>query len=255
MASRAQSVVLALACAGCGLDVVGSGAPGASDASTNGATADAGIGAIPITGDGRDGGLLGPLCDPSRTSLLVCFRFEGAVIDESGKGLASVQATNLGFVPGREGSGARFTVTPKSELRLPFDTLNTPRVTIEMWLKPDALPSGEQARAMLMDQNGRFGIALAPDGTLRCRSVVGKTKAAVGVWTHLACVHDGVTLTTYVNGVAEGSAANSLSDTEDPVFVGSDSPGGGDPFEGTIDNLRIWSEPLSAAEVAAAAAR
>jgi hypothetical protein len=46
-----------------------------------------------------------------------------------------------------------------------------------------------------------------------------------------------------------------LGDTSDFIGIGQDSPGGGDPLDGEMDNLRIWAEARTPAQVAAAALR
>lgn len=212
-------------------------------------------GAAGDAGDAGDAGTqLPPLCDPTATDLLACFACEGAATDGSGSALVPDTASNLSFVAGKEGLALKLTLSPKSDLRLPFATLNTPSMTIEMWLRPASLPASG-GRALLVDMNGRFGVTMSDDGTLSCRSVAATTKATVGKWTHLACVHDGANLTAYVDGTMEATAANTLATTSDFVGVGQDSPSGGDGFDGELDNLRFWSAARSGVQVAAAAAR
>ncbi len=208
-----------------------------------------------VDADAGDGAVsLPPLCDKTATDLLACFAFEGAATDESAAGLVPDMASNLSFVAGKEGQALELTLSPKSDLRLPFATLNTPAMTIEMWLRPASLPSAG-GRMLLVDMNGRFGVTMGDDGTLSCRTVAALTKAAVGKWTHLACVHDGTSLTAYVDGKMEATAANTLASTADFVGIGQDSPSGADGFDGALDNLRFWGAARTAAEVAAAAAR
>ena len=123
-----------------------------------------------------------------------------------------------------------------------------------MWLRPETLPAAG-SRAMLVDMNGRFGVFMNDDGSLHCRTVSSLTKVTAGAWTHLACVQDGATLTTYVNGKSEAAAPSTLASTSDFIGIGQNSPDGSEPFDGVLDSLRIWSEPLDPAAVAEAASR
>jgi hypothetical protein len=73
----------------------------------------------------------------------------------------------------------------------------------------------------------------------------------LGTWTHVAGTYDGTTMTLYVNGAMVATKATSVSSI--PVGVrtlriGADS-NGNTLFSGMIDEPRVWSRALSAAEV------
>ncbi len=79
-----------------------------------------------------------------------------------------------------------------------------------------------------------------------------------GVWQHAALTFDGSRLRLYLDGVEVGSAPFfGAVDTDPaiPVAVGAQPPGaGGGYFDGLIDDVRILSRGMSAAEVVQAAA-
>ena len=76
---------------------------------------------------------------------------------------------------------------------------------------------------------------------------------ALGEWTHVALVHDGTMRRFFINGQASGSAASVPVDaTPDPDRIGAAgfaSPDSRSYFRGTIDEVRVWSRALNAAEI------
>jgi hypothetical protein len=196
----------------------------------------------------------GILCPANAQALVACFAFEGNTTDDSPVRVTLLASANVTYGVGREAQAAIFKPSPKTDVRLPNTGMNTPQMTIEVWLKPASLPaSGE--RFSIIDMEGRFGITLQPDGTLRCRSLATTKKVAVGTWTHLACVNDGSTMSAFVDGLLDTSVANVLGTTSEFIGIGQDSTSTNDTYDGMMDNLRIWTRALSTSEVAAAAAR
>ncbi len=75
-----------------------------------------------------------------------------------------------------------------------------------------------------------------------------------GVWTHAAAVYDGATMRIYKDGVEVGttSKTGALSTSSAVnVAIGNQPTGGGSmPFDGSIDDVRIYGKALSQPEVA-----
>jgi len=73
-------------------------------------------------------------------------------------------------------------------------------------------------------------------------------------WVHLAWTFDGSDLRVYLNGVDEvGPKPFSIGPNVDaPIEIGYSTPDGGRIFEGTLDDVRIYSHALSESEVLAA---
>jgi len=71
-----------------------------------------------------------------------------------------------------------------------------------------------------------------------------------GQWTHVAVTFDGTTAKVYINGevVSEGSFSFG-DDDEASMQIGAVTNGGGNPFNGTLDEVRIYDTVLSDAEV------
>lgn len=72
----------------------------------------------------------------------------------------------------------------------------------------------------------------------------------VDQWTHLAVTFDGTTAKVYINGevVDEGNFSFG-EDKEAPMQIGAATNGGGNPFNGALDEVRIYDIVLSEAEI------
>jgi hypothetical protein len=77
---------------------------------------------------------------------------------------------------------------------------------------------------------------------------------ATGTWVHATAVYDGIEMRLYKDGVQVGSVAASGELSIDPgvsVWIGSNPPDAtSKPFDGRLDDLRIYSRALSAGEIA-----
>ena len=74
-------------------------------------------------------------------------------------------------------------------------------------------------------------------------------------WSHVAAVYDGSSMLLYLNGTLVGSAGNTGSLTTNsgvPVWLGGNPPNGTDrPWDGLLDEVRIYDRALSVAEIQA----
>lgn len=79
-------------------------------------------------------------------------------------------------------------------------------------------------------------------------------KPSLGTWNHIVCTADGVYLTMYVNGVHRGRAtiANltyERSENTAPLVFGRRSSGSIESFPGVINQVRIYAEALTSAQI------
>jgi hypothetical protein len=73
----------------------------------------------------------------------------------------------------------------------------------------------------------------------------------IGEWAHVAATFDGTTARFYFNGRMTGEGAFSFgSDTEAVIVFGCCEANGGNPFNGALDEIRLYNQALSASEVA-----
>jgi hypothetical protein len=151
-------------------------------------------------------------------------------------------------------------------------------MTLEAWVNPSAntgtAPNGGW-RTVLMKERGTNGLAYAlygndgnsnpsrPAGYVHNGASGGTDKEAaagpalpVGTWSHLAVTFDGTTIRLYVNGTLRSSfaASGAIAASTAPLRIGGNnvftSPGT-EFFAGLIDEVRVYSRALSAAEIAA----
>jgi hypothetical protein len=79
---------------------------------------------------------------------------------------------------------------------------------------------------------------------------IGNPPLPEGEWQHLAITCDGATAIMYRDGVQANSGDFTLgSMTDAGLSIGSGYAGGGGPFNGTIDDVRLYNHALSADEV------
>ena len=73
------------------------------------------------------------------------------------------------------------------------------------------------------------------------------------IWHHVVCLNDGTNLQIYVDGTLSGTntAGGTIDNDGADVAIGATSGGGSNRFNGTIDEVAIYSSALSEAEIMA----
>jgi len=154
-----------------------------------------------------------------------------------------------------QGAGAAFTAP-------------TAAITIMAWIKPLSLVPGNTYLSMgLIDNGGNTDVAIFTQrgdfGTsdiLQCnlriagtlRSIYGPA-LTVGTWTHIAVTFNGTTIALYLNGTLYTSSSFSGTlGTGDRIAIAGNDPVNAYDSEATVDDARIFSTALTAAEVSAA---
>jgi hypothetical protein len=196
--------------------------------------------------------------------LVAAYGFDEAsgssVQDASGSGNAGTLSGATRTEAGRYGGAISFdgvndwvTVPDAASLDL------TTAVTLEAWVRPSAL-SGAWRTVVLKEQSTSLVYGLyanddqnRPNGTVYVGSELdtrGTSQLALNTWTHLATTWDGATLRLYVNGtqVSSRAIAGTLPSSSGPLRIGGNAIWG-EWFAGLIDELRIYSRALSAAEI------
>lgn len=141
----------------------------------------------------------------------------------------------------------------------PASALNiTGSFTLECWLNPTNITGTQMVIKKGDDVGNLTGYALLMDaGKVRIRTngstrFTGTVVIPVGVWSHFAATYNSSTnvFSGYVNGVLDGSAtvagAAPLSNANDSVLFGR---GYNSPFNGQIDEIRIWNVDRSLAQI------
>lgn len=142
--------------------------------------------------------------------------------------------------------------------------LNTPQTTVSFWVNVNNLPANGEAYLLTFGGwQQRWKISLPTHG-----KVVWTTNHTNGIsdmdagngnelvpgeWTHLAFVHDGLKDYIYINGVlaAEKNVVGDLNNTTFPLAMGFNVIDGGSYFDGNLDDVMIFRNALTAAEILA----
>jgi hypothetical protein len=245
-------------------DQSGDGAPGDTGADAGPAAGGGGAGrtgtpdeSVATTSVTGGGPAPAPLCDATRQELIGCYTFDGNPLDNSSYA-SNATAEAVSYVPSMHGAALK--VDAASKVQIPDGpSWALTAATVEMWIKPAAIPPGSYGdttpRAGLLDKEGQVGLFLQPGGRLSCSLGGNPTggNVLVDVWTHVACTTDGAQATLYINGTLIASQpASTIQHTAAAVSIGANSPSG-DPFDGAIDDLRVWSVARTEAELFEAA--
>jgi chitodextrinase len=201
---------------------------------------------------------------PPPPGLVAAYSFdEGAgttAADRSGRGNTGT-LNNVTWNPnGVFGSAASFNGTSSS-----FVSVNdsssldlTNGMTLEAWIKPTSLSGWNTV--LMKQQTSALSYGLyantgsnGPAGDVQTGSeaeVQGPTPLPVNTWSHLAATYNGTVLALYVNGaqVATLLATGPITTSSGQLRIGSNSIWG-EPFNGSIDEVRIYNQPLTAAQI------
>jgi hypothetical protein len=181
---------------------------------------------------------------------------QNQLTDEAGKSGRAEIVGPVAIVPGRRGKAV--SLEGHSFIRASIDSDSLPAFTLAMWIRPASRPDGIIALLQTDDwgrdgvhfqlfENGSASLAVFGSDPLRL-STRAKVGYKVGSWQHLAIVYDAEDQIGefYVNGVLE--SALKYTTAAMPRFgkfcIGSWNQGGRF-FHGAVDDVRIYSGPLS----------
>ena len=179
--------------------------------------------------------------------------------DASGNGLNGTLSAATWTTAGRFGGALSFNGTSALVTVADHALLDlTTGMTLQAWVYPTALSA--YRTVILKERPGDLAYALyAHDGAPRPSAWItagtpatatGTAALPLNTWTHLATTYDGAVLRLYVNGVQVGSQAHSgsLFVSGSPLRIGGNTIWG-EYFQGRLDEVRIYSRALSAAEI------
>ena len=208
--------------------------------------------------------------------LVAHFKLEGDTLDSSGNGHDGVLAGNAAFPvsyvdgPAGQGKAMLFEGTSGHQY-VDLGTFNpsekTGKLIVALWAKWDGLSTAWQGligkRTGAWDRTAMMWQIEAnqANGSLRFQRegndvVLQSTAPAVGQWVHIAVTFDGTTARGYINGARTVQAAFSFgTGRETPIQFGADTAGGGNSYNGALDDIRIYDIVLTDAEIAALAGK
>ena len=139
--------------------------------------------------------------------------------------------------------------------------LQSDNTTISFWVKVNQLPA--QGEVYLVSHGGwqeRWKISLPSHGkpVFTTNSTGGikdmdtdSVSLTLGVWRHVAMVHDGTDNKIFINGELKNSiaAAGALNKTVHPFGIGYNPIDGGGNFNGELDDLQVYNRALTDAQI------
>ena len=153
-----------------------------------------------------------------------------------------------------------------ARIAMPYSpSLSTPNITVSMWITVNSYFPGNEigwelvsnygwqtspyaGYQFFLDNQSRLNLALSG-----CGAATSASQIPLHQWVHVAASYDGAVVRVYVNGVQSGVSActNYVWNAMQSTIIGnlSYSPYN-DPFDGNIDEVRIYNRALSGTEVA-----
>lgn len=192
---------------------------------------------------------------------------EDAAADDGTGSQAGTKTGTVGTVDGKAGKAAQLNGTGNVEVS---DTtvLNGEAFTITAWVNWDG--TGKVNTIVSNAYSGAVGSngllfyvkgandGVDADGVLYAGDPVGTETGSAGKikaneWTHVAFVKDGTTVTLYINGVADGGGSTSVTGTNtETLLIGGNHRTDAHNFHGALDEVKIFSQALTAAQIAQA---
>jgi hypothetical protein len=185
-------------------------------------------------------------------------------IDSSGNGNTGTMTNMTGAAnttTGRKGNALTFNGWDELIAVPNSGSLNpTTAMTASAWVYITPGSLGTNHRRILQKGNGddqyrltfeeplKFGVKVG--GTMRDVAI---TEPSTGAWHMVTGTYDGANIKIYIDGTLANSVAQTgnISTTTDPLYIASKNNGNiaSDDFMGTMDDVRIYSRALSAADV------
>jgi len=198
------------------------------------------------------------------TDLMGYWKLDDNANDSSGNNYHGEEYGSPSYVLGMIGQAMEFNGSQSVYIPEFTGIQNQDEVTVCMWVKADRNTGADQVM-WFTDEDGsygrvRFGIngdewewKHGGDGS-NPNADDGENPIILGEWTHLAGVRkNNDRLELFVNGISVEQTAFGVAGVAEPqASIGSErrSPTSvRDPFEGTIDEVRIYSRALSAADI------
>jgi|RhiMetdeSRZDD1v2_1073273.scaffolds.fasta_scaffold58480_3 Concanavalin A-like lectin/glucanases superfamily/Bacterial Ig domain len=197
-----------------------------------------------------------------------------AVSDSSRNGNTGTLINSPSWTPGKIDGGLQFHNEASGYVSVPDHPLLKPAhdITLSAWIYPTAYNPPGYYQGIIFKGGKQYGccyqpayaLGLLPTGELRfamgdSTSYEAYTgpKIPLNAWTHVAAVRMNTNaITLYINGSpVSGGGVSALEEffyTSAPLYLAVSTGGwGGNRFDGTIDDVRIYSRGLQAAEVQA----
>jgi len=198
------------------------------------------------------------------TDLTAYYPLDGTAEDVSGNGYDGTVVGDVSYAGGQVGQAGAFDgtddrITVMYDDNEVFDAQTD--ISISAWVYPTANDSGAYngivgshqnnspyaGWALAENRNGNLGLWSDNSGWSNTTQTL-----PLNTWTHIVVTREvaETEATVYVNGAEATTTTWQVpSDNDRPLFIGDRADGEGPPFNGRIDDVRIYSRALSANEV------
>jgi len=131
-------------------------------------------------------------------------------------------------------------------------------ITVACWIKVNQFTTSWQAIVTTGDSSWRVhrsggtnNIAFGSNGLTPGGDLTGSTDVSTGAWFHVAAVYNGAQKLLYIDGALDASAdtTGNINASTYNVNIGENNEQTGRFFDGLIDDVRIYNQALSAAEI------
>ncbi|QRK11284.1 DUF1593 domain-containing protein [Archangium violaceum] len=187
----------------------------------------------------------------------------GSTADASGQLVTGTLVNGPVWTSGKTGNAIQFDgVDDRVNLGNPEHLRFTGAMTLSAWVWIDSFTSsgriinkqgggGSRGWSLNIESGGYASFQIATSSTTLV--YINGTALPTNQWLHLAGTYEpGVAMRLYVNGVLNASLTSGVPASQYNstlnVAIGS-RPGGGNAFDGKIDDVRIYSRALTAAEI------
>lgn len=190
-------------------------------------------------------------------------------VNRGGETYHATRVPGVDQAEGLSGKAARF--DGRGHLKIEnAELFNSPDLTLSMWIKPTSIKGrqglvskrtdAKQSPIVLSLWNGSLVFEAADESNHWPFQMRSLPLVKIGEWSHVAVVaRSGRGVEIYLNGalIQDFKLDKRRCRNSDPVFLGREMYNGTDAHDGTayfaglLDELKIWPQPLSAAEIKA----
>lgn len=132
------------------------------------------------------------------------------------------------------------------------------QITVSAWIRPDSLTSWRRLASKGTGDGYQLRIATGGYIDFQCYlqgggapNVTSTRPVSEDLWSHVAATYDGITLRLYLDGELDAEVASpGLIAASTSDFLVGVTPSGLGAFDGSIDEIRVYSQALSAEDIA-----
>jgi hypothetical protein len=202
--------------------------------------------------------------DPGAAGLQASYALENNVLDGSGNGHDGTVMGSPVYVAGQTGQALQFDGKAAQRQYVDCGTWNpsaaTGQLTVAVWAKWAGLSGQYQGlmakrdtwavNDMMWQVEANIDSGMLSFARTNSNPASGNPVLPIGEWAHVAVTFDGATAKFYVNAVETGAGAFSFgSDAAAGLHFGCCDTNGGNPFNGALDEVKLYDRALALFEL------